>query len=102
MPRRYPPHVCALPGCDVITTNAKYCCHKHACEDAVNQDQTARSAAAAAIHAQRRKADEAPIVTKPASLVMVDARGRWPAITLDQIDLGGLPGTAVQAYPFPA
>lgn len=102
MPRRYPPHVCELPACDVITTNYKYCCNAHAQRHVGDLRIAARVDAENAALEQRKSEAARRRIVEGRAPVMVDARGRWPAITLDMIDLGGLPGTAVQAYPFPA
>lgn len=102
MPRRYPPHECELPACDVITRNLKYCCNAHAQRHVGDLRISARVDAENAALAQRKAEAERRRIVEGRSLVMVDARGRNPAITLDMIDLGGLPGTAVGAHPWPA
>ena len=102
MPRRYPPHVCALHGCAAVSPNYDYCGTAQAQRHVGDLRISARVDAENAALAQRKAEAERRRIVEGRSLVMVDARGRWPAITLDQIDLGGLPGTAVGAYPWPA
>lgn len=75
-----------------------------ACRDATLAATEARRAEEAAKE-QAKPVETLPVdkVAIPApSLWMVEPRGLFPGVTLDMTKFNGIPGTSVNAYPFPA